>query len=41
MKKKSNYPEQTEEAVLGFGRVIRYVSENTGMFGGWGPKSRL
>jgi len=28
-----------EESVLGFGRVIRYMSEKLGGFGGWGPRS--
>ena len=30
-----------EESVLGLSKVIRYTSENTGQFGGWGPRIRL
>lgn len=29
------------DAVLGMNKVIRYTQENTGMFGGWGPRIRL
>ncbi|HLW38734.1 MAG TPA: hypothetical protein VKR99_09920 [Candidatus Eremiobacteraceae bacterium] len=35
-------PEQeSNDPVLGMSKVIRYTSENTGHFGGWGPKIRL
>jgi len=30
-----------DDRVLGINKVIRYTSENTGQFGGWGPKIRL
>lgn len=32
---------EAADPVLGMNRVIRYTSENTGHFGGWGPKIRL
>jgi hypothetical protein len=33
-------PEE-DDRVLGMNKVIRYTSENTGQFGGWGPRIRL
>ncbi len=32
---------EEDDRVLGMNKVIRYTSENTGQFGGWGPRIRL
>ena len=41
MNERAKPQNENDEPVLGMNRVIRYTSENTGHFGGWGPKIRL
>lgn len=41
MNERAKPQDENDEPVLGMNKVIRYTSENTGHFGGWGPKIRL
>ncbi len=41
MNERAKQHDETADPLLGLNRVIRYTSENTGQFRGWGPKIRL
>ncbi len=41
MNERAKNENENNDPVLGMNRVIRYTAENTGHFGGWGPKIRL